>query len=130
MGLDERHDLLGEGQVLLGQDGQHVDVRLAVEGQVLQRRLVVAARVLPRPRRARLARRRRRRSGKGRGRDGTGARPGEAKGPPGGGRCEWRGGEWREEEERRGEEGTVTFGEQLRVRGSSRGRAGSPLRVA
>lgn len=45
--LDQGDDVLGEGHVLLGQDGQHVDVRLAVERQVLQRRLVVAARVLP-----------------------------------------------------------------------------------
>lgn len=45
--LDQGDDVLGEGHVLLGQDGQHVDVRLAVERQVLQRRLVIAARVLP-----------------------------------------------------------------------------------
>lgn len=35
--LDQGDDVLGEGHVLLGQDGQHVDVRLAVERQVLQR---------------------------------------------------------------------------------------------
>lgn len=46
MRLDQRDDVLGEGRVLLGQDGQHVDVRLAVERQVLERRLVVAAGVL------------------------------------------------------------------------------------
>ena len=41
-------DILGEVEVFLGQDGQHVDVRLAVERQVFQRGLVLSAGVFSR----------------------------------------------------------------------------------
>lgn len=41
--FNNSHDFLGEVQVLLGQDGEHVDVRLAVERQVLQRGEVLPA---------------------------------------------------------------------------------------
>lgn len=43
-------DILGEADVLLGQDGEHVDVRFAVERQVFQRGLVLSTGIVPRRR--------------------------------------------------------------------------------